>query len=397
MAEAKRFVVDTNVLIENPRCLKALQNGNENQIILPYTVLEELDSLKKDQRIAHLVSQTIAIIEADPSIFLLKPLPPAHQSGTSHDNRILKEIVEGNLEDPILVTNDRVMRIKARLFNIKSESYRDANPFQSESQLYTGFLEPGATPIPNCFQWEKGTVQFYDDSGPRPLDYQHQIRGVTPRNVYQNLALELMLNPSIDLTTIQSEAGYGKTFLALCAALYLTLELKSNPFRKIYLVKPVVEIGAKMGYLPGNLDDKMAPYTRYVHDLLSKLHDIRPAKRIFLNQDDEPVKLNPKKFEILPIAYIRGMNLENAVVIVDEMQNLSRIETRSLLTRMGEGVKCYCLGDTRQVDNPYLNASNNGLNWVVKKFKGMKNYGHIVLKGEKSRGPITDMVLKSGL
>jgi PhoH-like ATPase len=397
MTDQKHFVVDTNVLIENPKCLKALQNGNENQIILPYTVLEELDSLKKDQRIAHLVSQTISMIETDPSIVLLKPLSNASHAATTHDNRILMEILEGHLENPILVTNDRIMRIKARLFDIQSESYRDANPFQSESQLYTGFVESDEAPPANSFQWKKGSPFFYDEHGPRPIDYQHQIRGVTPRNVYQNLALELMLNPGIDLTSIQSEAGYGKTFLALTAALHLILEVKSNPYRKIYLVKPVLEIGAKLGYLPGNLDDKMAPYIRYVHDLLVKLHEIRPAKRIFLNQDAEPVRLNPKKFEILPIAFIRGMNIENAVVIIDEMQNLSRNETRSLLTRMGEDVKCFCLGDTRQVDNPYLNASNNGLNWVVKKFKGMKNYGHMVLKGEKSRGPITDMVLKSGL
>ena len=91
------------------------------------------------------------------------------------------------------------------------------------------------------------------------------------------------------------------------------------------------------------------------------------------------------------------MNIENAFVVIDEAQNLARSEVRALLTRMGEGVKCFCLGDTRQVDNPYLNESNNGLNWVVKKLKGYKNYAHMVLKGEKSRGPITDIVLKSKL
>jgi PhoH-like ATPase len=215
--------------------------------------------------------------------------------------------------------------------------------------------------------------------------------------VYQNLALELMLNPDIDLVSIQSEAGYGKTFLSLAAALYLVLEKKNNPYRKIYLVKPVVEIGSKMGYLPGDIEDKMLPYVRYIHDLMIKLHDMRPANRIFIEPDTERLRFNPKKFDIQPIAFIRGMNIENAVVIVDEMQNLSRGETRALLTRMGEGVKCICLGDTRQVDNPYLNESNNGLNWVVKKLKGYKNYAHMVLKGDRSRGPITDIVLKSKL
>ena len=149
--------------------------------------------------------------------------------------------------------------------------------------------------------------------------------------------------------------------------------------------------------LPGDLEEKMAPYVRYVGDLLMKLHDLRPANRIFADSEGGNFRFNPKRFEILPIAFIRGMNLENAVVIIDEMQNLSRAETRALLTRMGENVKCICLGDTRQVDNPYLNESNNGLNWTVKMLKGLPGYGHIVLKGERSRGPITDMVIKTGL
>jgi predicted ribonuclease YlaK len=108
-------------------------------------------------------------------------------------------------------------------------------------------------------------------------------------------------------------------------------------------------------------------------------------------------EIQSKTFEILPLAYIRGMNIENAVVIIDEMQNMSRAECRALLSRLGEGVKCICLGDIHQVDNPYLNQENNGLNWIVKKFKGSNIYSHLVLKGDKSRGPITDLVINSGL
>jgi PhoH-like ATPase len=124
---------------------------------------------------------------------------------------------------------------------------------------------------------------------------------------------------------------------------------------------------------------------------------MRRANRIFLNPDDPQSPLNPARFELLPLTYIRGMNIENAIVIIDEIQNMSRSECRALLSRMGEGVKCFCLGDTRQVDHPYLNAENNGLNWIVNKFKGNRGYAHLVLKGDKSRGPITDMVIKSGL
>jgi len=142
---------------------------------------------------------------------------------------------------------------------------------------------------------------------------------------------------------------------------------------------------------------KMGPYTRYISDLVLKLHQLRPANRIFINPEEHPPAYNTKRFELLPLTYIRGMNIENAVVIVDEIQNMSRAECRAMLSRMGEGVKCICLGDIHQVDNPYLNIENNGMNWVVKKFKGSKIYAHLVLKGERSRGPITDLVIKSGL
>ena len=216
-----------------------------------------------------------------------------------------------------------------------------------------------------------------------------------PRTVYQNLALELMTSEEIPIVSIQSEAGYGKSHLALASALYLTLEKKR--FNKIYVVKPMIEIGQKLGFLPGSLREKMEPYNKYISDLVLKLHGVRPANKLFLDAQAYPPLYDPKRFELLPLAYIRGMNIENAVIIVDEMQNLSRSECRSLLSRMGENVKCICLGDTRQIDNPYLNRDNNGLNWVVKKFKGNRLYAHLVLKGEKSRGPITDLVIRTGL
>jgi PhoH-like ATPase len=231
--------------------------------------------------------------------------------------------------------------------------------------------------------------------GEKTINYVNDIWNLKPRTVYQNLALELITAEHVDLVSIQSEAGYGKTYLALATAMYLVLERKL--YDKIFVVKPTIEIGAKMGFLPGDVAEKMEPYMKYIFDLLLKLHRQRPANKLFVNPNDETLRFNAKKFEGLPLAYVRGMNIENAFVIIDEAQNLSRTEVRALLTRMGEGVKCVCLGDTSQVDNPYLNEANNGLNWIVRKFKGFNNYGHMVLKGDRSRGPITDMVLKSKL
>lgn len=394
----KNYIVDTNVLIENPYSILSLRNGNENNIFIPYHVLMELNSLKTNPRLRHIVAKVIDVLldNKEYITFIRNDASVSPFTEELVDNFILREIKDSHeISDPILVTNDRILQLQAGLMDIASEEFKDSKPFESESQLYTGFCDNGDAPLANSFRWVEGKPVMHLRDGERLVNYQHTPWNVKPRSVYQNLALELIMDESIDLVSIQSEAGFGKTYLALAAALYLTLEKRR--FEKIFVLKPTIELGAKMGFLPGAVEEKMEPYVRYILDLLLKLHGQRPANKIFSDPDAHVPKYNSKKFEILPLAFIRGMNIENSLVIVDECQNLSRTEVRALLTRMGEGVKCLCLGDTSQVDNPYLSESNNGLNWIVRKFKGFDNYAHIVLKGDRSRGPITDLVLKSKL
>jgi PhoH-like ATPase len=392
----KQFIVDTNVLLEDPSALLKLRNGAENDVFIPYHVLLELNKFKKDARLGHIVSRIIAILAEHKDQFKILKAEHISEAFAGHvDTYILDEIKENDIRDPILVTNDKILQLQAEMRGIPSESYKESLPFKSEAEYYTGFVASREEALPNSFLWSEGKPVFFGPEGEKVVHYQHKIWNVAPRNVYQNLALELMTAPGIDLVSMQSEAGYGKSFLALACALHLVLEKKSH--NKIFVVKPMIEIGQKLGYLPGRLEEKMEPYTKYVTDLVLKLHEVRPANRIFVNAELYPPLFDMKRFELLPLAYIRGMTIERAVVIVDEMQNMSRSEVRALLSRMGEGVKCFCLGDTRQVDNPYLSQENNGLNWVVKKCKGADNYAHLVLKGEKSRGPITDLVIKSGL
>lgn len=397
MNHAKHYIVDTNVLLEDPNALFKLRNGNENSIYLPYHVLLELNKLKKDQRLGHTVTEVVQNLSSYPGDFkILKAKTIAKSFSNLVDSHILKEIRESGLDQPILITNDKIMQLQAALYGIKSESYQDSVPFKFEDEYYTGFVKCRDEVVPNAFMFnEQGKLIFFAPEGERIIDYQHNIWSVRPRNIYQNMAVELMIHPDIDVVSIQSEAGYGKSFLALASALYLTLEKKAC--NKIYMVKPMIEIGQKLGYLPGKIEEKMAPYTRYITDLILKLHSQRHASRIFSKLNENPPRYDLKRFELLPLAYIRGMNIERSVVIIDEMQNMSRTECRAILSRMGEGVKCICLGDTSQVDNPYLSRENNGLKWIVNKFKGSKIYGHLVLKGDKSRGPITDLVIKSGL
>ena len=397
MENQKQYIIDTNVLLEDPNSLFKLRNGNENSVFIPYHVLLELDKLKKNSKLGHIVARVIQYLIDNPEQYkILNSAGIAPEFSKLVDHRILDEIEVSGLKQPILVTNDKIFQLQARLRGIKSEIYKESVPFKSEAEYFTGFVSGRDQAIPNSFMWnDKGKPVFFGIQGEKTIDYQHRIWKVIPRNVFQNLALELMTNPDIHIVSVQSEAGFGKSFLALAASLYLILEKKSH--EKLYLVKPMIEIGQKLGYLPGRIEEKMEPYTRYITDLVIKLHKLRAANKIFVDRETFPPQFNSKTFEILPLAYIRGMNIENAVVIIDEMQNMSRTECRALLSRLGEGVKCICLGDIRQVDNPYLNQENNGLNWIVKKFKGSGIYSHIVLKGDKSRGPITDLVINSGL
>ena len=397
MDNKKQYIIDTNVLLEDPNALLKLRNGNENTVYIPYHVLLELDRFKKSAKMGHIVARVIQYLIENPEQYqILNSSGIAAKYAKLVDHHILDEIQQSGIEQPILVTNDKIFQLQARLRGIKSEIYKESVPFKSEAEYFTGFVTSKDEIIPNAFMWsDHGKPVFLGAHGVKTIDYQHRIWKVIPRNVFQNLALELMTNPDIHIVSIQSDAGYGKSFLALATALYLVLEKKSH--EKIFVVKPMIEIGQKLGYLPGRVEEKMEPYTRCIADLLVKLHRLRAANKLFVDNETYPPQFNSKTFEILPLAYIRGMNIENAVVIVDEMQNMSRAECRALLSRLGEGVKCICLGDIHQVDNPYLNQENNGLNWIVKKFKGSTIYSHIVLKGDKSRGPITDLVINSGL
>jgi PhoH-like ATPase len=394
---SKAYILDTNVLLDDPNALFKLRNGDENHVFVPFHVLMELNKFKKDPRLGHIVGKVIQHLSAHPDQFtVLQTEHVAPHFAQQVDRHILQEIQASGIERPILVTNDKILQLQAALRGIHSENYNDSVPFKSEAEHVTGFAGTADEVFANCLMWGAGGKPiFFGNAGEKVIDYQHRVWNVIPRNIYQNLALELMTDETIHVVSIQSEAGYGKSYLALAVALSLVLEHKRHG--KIYVVKPMIEIGQRLGYLPGRVDEKMEPYTRYILDLVMKLHKLRPANRLFLNTENHPLQFNPVRFELLPLTYIRGMNIENAVVIVDEIQNMSRNECRALLSRMGEGVKCICLGDTRQVDHPYLNAENNGLNWLVNKFKGNRIYAHLVLKGDKSRGPITDLVIKSGL
>lgn len=399
----KKYIIDTNVLLTDPYCILTLYNSHENEIYIPKHVILELDNLKLNPQKRHLVSNVIDVLMKHRDIVKFLDFPEdkiCEKFKDIPDKKILEEIESNEIlrKEGIFITNDRLLQLECFNRNINCEEYKNTNPFQSESERYTGFIEKNSEfsePIANCFEIINEDVYFYKTFPPKLINYTHSVWKLVPRNLYQNCMIELILSDNIDICTVQSSAGLGKTTLALACAFHLVFEKKK--FNKIYLTKPVVEIGQSLGYLPGDLNEKLAPYIEYLDDIISKLHELRPVNRIFKDSNANTKQYNSDVFKILPVNYVRGMNIENAVVIIDECQNLTRQEVRALLSRMGENVKCICLGDTSQVDHPYLNSENNGLNWIVKLFKNNKNYGHILLKGEKSRGPICDLVIKTKL
>lgn len=395
----KNFIVDTCVLIDNPNCLNILRNGDENEIYIPYTVLLELDGLKNDKRISHIVYQ---IIDEISTCKFIKYLNTINKRSNS-DLQIIEDVLacKDKINDPIIVTNDKLFGLLCDFHNVKYETFTNSIPFKSYSEAYTGLLEEKDDPIPNSFKWKNGEIIFYNkDLKESKPDLDKNIWKLRPRDLHQKLALNLLTNENLDIISMQSKSGFGKTFLSLASALYLTFQKKESKYNKIYLVKPTIEIGEKLGYLPGNIDDKLNPHIKYIHSLIYKLYNMRNVKNnkiIMEGSTPQNPKVNTEYIEVLPIQYVRGMNIENSIVVLDECQNFSRLEMRSILTRMCENVKVYLLGDVHQIDNRYLSLNNNGLNWVCKTLIGQPNYSHIVLNGRKSRGPITDTILRSGL
>lgn len=395
----KTYILDTNVIIDTPDAIDIFRNGVENRILIPYSVILELDRLKARNDLSHVISLISKNLLHDDKLEIIKKPGKIYHNNVD-DNDILEEVlyfIEHEKENPIVISNDRLFRLRLKIENIETQEFIGSKLLKAESQSYTGILGVDENKLANCFYWDgEGKLIFNGKDEQKIIDYENTLWGVKPRHYTQNCTMELLLNEDIDILTIQSDPGIGKTFIALAGALSLVLQ-KPKKFNKILIFKPVMEIGEKIGFLPGNIDEKLAPYMKGIVDLLVKLHNVRPANPIFVDSKSDNFELNRKVIDIMHLGYVRGLNIDNTVVILDEGQNTSRYEMRSLLSRMGENVKCIITGSMTQIDNPYLNPTNNGLNWVVKKFMGADNYAHICLSGKKSRGPICDLVNSSGL
>lgn len=430
--EKSTFVLDTNVVLHDHQCLDHFQ---EHDVVVPITVLEELDSFKKGNDSINFSARSF-IRQLDS--LAEEGLPPEGiplgagrgklivrhaQNGIqaldgiftedTPDHRILAVAAElrGQLSDEnvVLISKDINLRMKALAVGLAAEDYITdkidcPDDLYAGSALIEGVSEEAISALyeqPYSIEPEKVFLeqepvanQFYIlRNGSRsalacqsPIDNQlHRVRkcracGIDPRNAEQAFALHALLDPDIQLVTLTGKAGTGKTLLALASS----LELRKR-YRQLYLARPVVPLSNRdMGFLPGDIQSKLDPYMHPLWDNLGVIKNkfARDSGEFKMVQD----MVDSEKLVITPLAYIRGRSLNKVFFIVDEAQNLTPHEVKTIITRAGEGTKFVFTGDIYQIDTPYLDSRSNGLAYLVNRMKGQSIYSHVnLVRGERSK------------
>ena len=423
----KNYVLDTNVLLHDSR---AIFSFADNNVLIPIYVLEEIDTFKKDQtelgRNARQVARLLDMHRTNGGLSLPQPLgnggtvrvvmsknPPKNPSfdSRSMDHRILEiatEVREANPGVPaVLVTKDVNMRIRGDAQGLETVDYEPERI--SIDELYPGHRElpVEASVIDDLYAGGGVVVEVeglhaneyvllrHDVSGKSALGRFDKVSGkvvpvkklrdgvwgIRPRNKEQHYALDMLLNDDIKLVTLVGKAGTGKTLLAIAAG--LTKVTDEDVYQKLLVSRPIFPLGRDIGYLPGDIEEKLNPWMQPIYDNLELLLGLNRNDKKEGRSYAELVDLGFVQVE--PLTYIRGRSLPNVFMIVDEAQNLTPHEVKTIITRAGEGTKIILTGDPYQIDHPYLDSANNGLTTVAERFKNEPIAGHIILaKGERS-------------
>jgi len=427
----KTFVLDTNVLLHDPHAVFRFQ---ENTILIPITVIEEIDRFKKDMnetgRNAREISRILDDLRKQGSLAsgvslesggtlrvalmngeMLSQLP--HElSEQRGDNRILAVAADARSKSAnvpvILVTKDTNLRIKADAIGIKAEDYESDKVDISE--LYSGFtqLEVASETVDRFYG--QGWVELEENLQPNQYavlkdagNPSHTAIGkfhadqrrlvpvirigkegvwsIHPRNREQTCALDALLDDAVKIVTLVGKAGTGKTLLAIAAGLQKTAE--ESVYNRLLVSRPVFPMGKDLGFLPGDIEEKLAPWMQPIFDNVELLLSGHEAEKRHSRGYRELMAMGI--MEIEPLTYIRGRSIPNQYLIVDEAQNLTPHEIKTIVTRAGEGTKVVLTGDPYQIDNPYVDSSSNGLTYLVERFKGQEIAAHItMMKGERS-------------
>ena len=425
----KIFVLDTNVILHDPNCI---YNFQENDIVIPIMVLEELDKFKRGTDQINLNARRFTRILDDivgDEIFnggvslghdkgklkveTGKPFSEDIKVSFTEDipdHRILAVADYTCKNNPehkvILVTKDINLRMKAKSLHIDAEDYkndkvsddiilhkgiREIDNFSDE--IITKLYENTTISVDTAQIKEAESNEYFILKGNTstvlarfdPIKQEivrvekHQAYGIKPRNAEQTFALDSLLNPEIKLMSITGKAGTGKTLLALAAALN-----QYERYEQILLARPIVALSNKdLGFLPGDASEKIGPYMQPLFDNLGVIkHCFKPRSSEYTKIEE---LLEQERLSITPLAYIRGRSLENTFFIIDEAQNLTPHEVKTIITRAGEGTKMVFTGDLYQIDSPYLDTFSNGLAHLADRMKNQTLFAHInLLKGERS-------------
>lgn len=427
----KLFIIDTNVLLHDYKCI---YNFEENDIIIPIVVLEELDKFKRGNDLInfHAREFTRELDKLSGDMLLTANIPLGENLGNMHietgkdfsekvsqsfpertaDHRILaisEYVCSANKDKTVvLITKDINLRMKAKSLGIIAQDYEN-DKVANIDDLYKGIMilegvnqelisklyenSDGVNAGEFSLETNLKGHQFFilKNNGSSALAHYNPVNkmlnrvikqptyGIDPRNAEQTFAIEALSNPDIQLVSLTGKAGTGKTLLALAAALQ-----QHKRYKQIFLARPIVSLANRdLGFLPGDVKEKMDPYMQPLYDNLTVI------KHKFSHQSPEFLRINDMmkedKLVITPLAYIRGRSLSSIFFIVDEAQNLTPHEIKTIITRAGEGTKMVFTGDIEQIDSPYLDTASNGLSYLSDKMKDQDIFAHVnLVKGERS-------------
>lgn len=428
----KKFVLDTNVILHDPY---AVTRFDHSDVIIPIYAIEEIDRFKRELsqlgRNARVFSRYIDELRKGGQLSDGVPIgenkgtlrvafvsktgrnPFVAEEGNRGDNLILATALQEQEADPdrrvVFVTRDINLRLRADAFGLEAVDYHDE--YVDITELYSGFTDVVTSGQDVDSFYSGGSLPYENEE--RPL-YPHQcvilrdeineahtglgrydakqkeivalrrlkdsVWGLRPRNKEQHFALELLLNDDVKLVSLVGMAGTGKTLLAIAAGLQKVIE--ERQYQKLLVSRPIFPLGRDVGFLPGALEEKLNPWMQPIYDNLELLLGVGHSDR---NERSYREFLEMGYLEVEPLTYIRGRSIPNQFIIVDEAQNLTPHEVKTIITRVGDNTKIVLTGDPYQIDNPYIDTSNNGLSTVVERFKDAEISGHMMLrKGERS-------------
>jgi PhoH-like ATPase len=428
MSLVKNYILDTNVLLHDPNSILAFKG---NSVLIPIEVIEEIDRFKRESselgQNARTVSRTLDALRAKGHLNkgvklenggTLRIIFHEHngQNGSPFgnntvDSRIVGSALAVHKAEPkvpaILVTKDINLRIKADTLGLSAEDYETDRVLLT--QLYTGMIEITVAAekmsrfrlegeldlnghgkyFPNeyCTLMEetnpkRTALTKVDASGTKLvpiLDCREGVWGIKPRNREQHFAFDALLDDRVKLVTLMGKAGTGKTLMAMAAGLKRTV--LDREFRRLVVARPTVSMGRELGFLPGSLEEKLNPWMQPIHDALELLSDLNMGSDHRRSTD----LMRSGTIVVEALSYIRGRSIAHQFMVIDEAQNLTPLEVKTIITRVGQGTKIIFTGDPYQIDNPYVDSSSNGFNYIISKFRDQAIAAHIELqKGERS-------------